>query len=100
MYICKMNSMDISQLVTSRLDVSTDVQSLHTRGQPTVPCRSVPRGLKRQRCSVVCFASEHEHHPRPPWHTLPIKHVLESQQFDKVGRPLQLPAPGCLLSQA
>jgi hypothetical protein len=42
------------------------------------------RAPKRQRCGIVCFANEPDGSPRPAWHTLPIKHVLESQQFDKV----------------
>lgn len=83
-----MHTMDTSRLVSLKGEPSAGVHLLQSRSQANAPSRNVPRGVKRQRCNIVCFANEHEEHPRPAWHTLPIKHVLESQQFDKVTRPL------------
>ena len=39
---------------------------------------------RKRPASVVRFANEDDQRQRPSWQTLPIKHVLESQQFDKV----------------
>ncbi len=37
-----------------------------------------------RRADVICFSNVVDDVVRPPWHTLPVKHVIESQQFDKV----------------
>lgn len=41
------------------------------------------------RANVVCFSNIIDDQARTPWHTLAVKHVVESQQFDKVREYLQ-----------
>lgn len=47
---------------------------------------TIPRNRVSQKCraQMVYFSEASADETRTPWHTLPIKHVVESQQFDKV----------------
>lgn len=53
------------------------------------PCRRISY---RRRASAACSISETAEEQRPSWQTLPIRHVLESQQFDKVNPHAHLKA--------
>ena len=73
-------------LPASDLPVSTGnrilVQLTHLRHSRVHTCRWSRGREPLQRAMVVrCFKHEEV---RTPWHTLPLKHVLESQQFDQV----------------
>jgi hypothetical protein len=52
-------------------------------------CRGRRRTPLQRAMLVCCFKQEGE---RSAWHTLPLKHVVESQQFDKVCSLLSLAA--------
>jgi len=58
-------------------------------GQEHWGCRGRRRTALQRAMLVRCFKQEGE---RSAWHTLPLKHVVESQQFDKVSSLLSLAA--------
>ena len=50
----------------------------------SIPVHKRQRLGPRSRVQAVSSTIEVAEAPRPSWQTLPIRHVLESQQFDKV----------------
>ena len=75
--------MPVHQNGFPRLEVHAPSAALQVCSHST-PIHKRQRLSPRQPVLAMSSTIEVAEAPRPSWQTLPIRHVLESQQFDKV----------------
>ena len=75
--------MPVHQSGLPRLEVHAPNAALH-KCSYNISIHKRQRLSHRHRTLAMSSTIEIAEAPRPSWQTLPIRHVLESQQFDKV----------------